>query len=36
MSAIFDPEHAVYPFPPKPARLSDEQKRFTGKKLKPC
>ncbi len=34
MSAIFDPEHAVYPFPPKPARLSDEQKTLYREKIK--
>ncbi len=34
MSAIFDPENAVYPFPPKPARLNDEQKTFYREKIK--
>ncbi|MDF9909760.1 UNVERIFIED_ORG: hypothetical protein OKW14_001686 [Pantoea brenneri] len=28
MSVMFDPESAVYPFPPKPARLSDDEKAF--------
>ncbi len=26
MSAMFDPESAIYPFPPKPARLSPDEK----------
>ena len=26
MSAMFDAESAIYPFPPKPARLSPQEK----------
>ncbi len=34
MSVMFDPESAVYPFPPKPARLSDDEKAFYREKIK--
>lgn len=34
MSLMFDPETAIYPFPPKPARLSDEDKQFYRAKIK--
>lgn len=34
MSVMFDPESAVYPFPPKPARLSDDDKAFYREKIK--
>lgn len=34
MSLMFDPETAVYPFPPKPARLSAEDKQFYREKIK--
>ena len=34
MSVMFDPESAVYPFPPKPARLSEDEKAFYREKIK--
>ena len=34
MSVMFDPESTVYPFPPKPARLSDDEKAFYREKIK--
>ena len=34
MSVMFDPETAVYPFPPKPTRLSDDEKAFYREKIK--
>ncbi|MEJ5176075.1 MULTISPECIES: quinolinate synthase NadA [Erwinia] len=34
MSLMFDPEAAVYPFPPKPARLSVDEKQFYREKIK--
>ncbi|WP_338518798.1 quinolinate synthase NadA [Erwinia aphidicola] len=34
MSLMFDPESAVYPFPPKPARLSVDEKQFYREKIK--
>ncbi|MBP2170399.1 quinolinate synthase [Erwinia toletana] len=34
MSLMFDPETAVYPFPPKPARLSVDEKQFYREKIK--
>lgn len=34
MSLMFDPETAIYPFPPKPARLSGEDKQFYREKIK--
>lgn len=34
MSVMFDPESAIYPFPPKPARLSDNEKEFYRAKIK--
>ncbi|WP_455815646.1 quinolinate synthase NadA [Pseudomonas graminis] len=34
MSLMFDPEAAIYPFPPKPARLSVDEKQFYREKIK--
>ncbi|MGV3346859.1 quinolinate synthase NadA [Enterobacteriaceae bacterium LUAb1] len=34
MSQIFDPETAVYPFPPKPAPLSPDEQSFYREKIK--
>ncbi|KAB8313057.1 quinolinate synthase NadA [Erwinia endophytica] len=34
MSLMFDPETTVYPFPPKPARLSLDEKQFYRKEIK--
>ncbi|MGB9098277.1 quinolinate synthase NadA [Erwinia sp.] len=34
MSLMFDPETAVYPFPPKPARLSQDEKQVYREKIK--
>lgn len=34
MSLMFDPESALYPFPPKPARLSVDEKQFYREKIK--
>lgn len=34
MSLMFDPETDVYPFPPKPARLSADEKQFYRSKIK--
>lgn len=34
MSLMFDPESAVYPFPPKPARLSVDEKQLYREKIK--
>jgi len=34
MSLMFDPESAIYPFPPKPARLSDDEKAHYKNKIK--
>ncbi len=34
MSLMFDHESAVYPFPPKPARLSVDEKQFYREKIK--
>ncbi|WP_147196343.1 quinolinate synthase NadA [Pantoea sp. MBD-2R] len=34
MSLMFDPETAVYPFPPKPARLSADEKQFYRTRIK--
>ncbi|MFS2223258.1 quinolinate synthase NadA [Pantoea sp. B65] len=34
MSLMFDPETAVYPFPPKPARLSVDEKQHYREKIK--
>ncbi|PKH21013.1 quinolinate synthase [Enterobacterales bacterium CwR94] len=34
MSVMFDPDAAVYPFPPKPARLSADEKTFYREKIK--
>ncbi len=34
MSVMFDPETAIYPFPPKPAPLSADEKQFYREKIK--
>lgn len=34
MSLMFDPDAAIYPFPPKPARLSVDEKQFYREKIK--
>ena len=34
MSLMFDPETAIYPFPPKPARLAPDEKQFYRDKIK--
>jgi len=34
MSLMFDPETTVYPFPPKPARLSQDEKQFYREEIK--
>lgn len=34
MSLMFDPETAVYPFPPKPARLTQDEKQIYREKIK--
>ncbi|MBD8107423.1 quinolinate synthase NadA [Erwinia persicina] len=34
MSLMFDPEAAVYPFPPKPARLSVDEQAFYREKIR--
>ncbi|MDY0925091.1 quinolinate synthase NadA [Pantoea trifolii] len=34
MSLMFDPESAIYPFPPKPVRLSDDEKSHYKNKIK--
>ena len=34
MSVMFDPEAAIYPFPPKPAPLSVDEKQFYREKIK--
>ncbi|WEP50853.1 quinolinate synthase NadA [Cronobacter dublinensis subsp. beijingensis] len=34
MSVMFDPEAAIYPFPPKPAPLSADEKAFYREKIK--
>ncbi len=34
MSTIFDPQNAIYPFPPKPAPLCGEEKHFYREKIK--
>ncbi|SUG34229.1 quinolinate synthetase [Salmonella enterica subsp. arizonae] len=34
MSVMFDPDRAIYPFPPKPAPLSVEEKQFYREKIK--
>ncbi|MDI8106860.1 hypothetical protein MJN85_28215, partial [Salmonella enterica subsp. enterica serovar Anatum] len=28
MSVMFDPQAAIYPFPPKPTPLNDDEKQF--------
>jgi quinolinate synthase len=35
MSVMFDPEAAIYPFPPKPMPLSRDEKSFI-EKLNAC
>jgi len=34
MSVMFDPEAAIYPFPPKPVPLSQDEKHFYREKIK--
>lgn len=34
MSVMFDPEAAIYPFPPKPVPLSQDEKQFYREKIK--
>ena len=34
MSVMFDPETAIYPFPPKPLPLSRDEKHFYREKIK--
>lgn len=34
MSLMFDPDTAVYPFPPKPARLNSDEKHDYRQKIK--
>lgn len=34
MPAIFDPDVAIYPFPPKPAALSQDEKQFYRQNIK--
>ena len=34
MSVMFDPEAAIYPFPPKPVPLSVDEKQFYREKIK--
>ena len=34
MSVMFDPEAAIYPFPPKPLPLSRDEKEFYREKIK--
>ncbi|MFG1174982.1 quinolinate synthase NadA [Erwiniaceae bacterium CAU 1747] len=34
MSLMFDPEDAIYPFPPKPAKLSTDEQEFYREKIK--
>ncbi len=34
MSLMFDPENAIYPFPPKPARLSVDEKSYYKNEIK--
>ena len=34
MSVMFDPEAAIYPFPPKPVPLSMDEKQFYREKIK--
>lgn len=34
MSVMFDPEAAIYPFPPKPTPLSVDEKQFYREKIK--
>lgn len=36
MSVMFDPEAAIYPFPPKPAPLSVDEKQFYREKSSAC
>lgn len=32
MSVMFDPQAAIYPFPPKPTPLNDDEKQFIVRK----
>lgn len=32
MSVMFDPDTAIYPFPPKPTPLSIDEKRITARR----
>ena len=34
MSVMFDPEAAIYPFPPKPTPLSIDEKAYYREKIK--
>ncbi|SUH38662.1 quinolinate synthetase [Salmonella enterica subsp. enterica] len=34
MSVMFDPQAAIYPFPPKPTPLNDDEKQFYREKIK--
>lgn len=34
MSVMFDPENAIYPFPPKPVPLNEDEKQFYRRKIK--
>ncbi|ECN9831128.1 quinolinate synthase NadA, partial [Salmonella enterica subsp. enterica serovar Tennessee] len=34
MSVMFDPQAAIYPFPPKPTLLNDDEKQFYREKIK--
>ena len=34
MSVMFDPEAAIYPFPPKPMPLNRDEKHFYREKIK--
>lgn len=34
MSVMFDPEAAIYPFPPKPVPLNLDEKQFYREKIK--
>lgn len=34
MIAMFDPQNSIYPFPPKPPKLSDDEKAFYKEKIR--
>ena len=36
MSVMFDPETAIYPFPPKPQPLNRDEKVFYREKINAC